>query len=1067
VNWQFTPYMIPLLIAGAVSAAMAALVWRRRAKSGARPMLGLLLAGALWAFGNALELGAVGLGHKVFWANVEYTGIALVPVFWLVFAVQYTDYGRPLRHRDLALLLIVPAITLVLVWTDPLHGLMRRNFSLNTSVPVVVVAKEYGPWFWVHTAYSYLLIGSGAVLILRVLYRSSRIYRGQAAALVAAVLLPWLANVLYLAYPSFVHLDITPIAFVGSGSICAWALMRYGLLDLVPAAHHAVLQGMADALLVVDEERRLVDMNPAAGRILGTEMRQVLGQPIERLAPEGWPLPPLGEAPSETELQATAADRTRWFSALASPLADGRGRVRGWVLVLRDITERKAIEAERERLLGEVERRAAELDATIASMAEGVSIHGPGGEILRASPRAEAMMGLEADGQRLPIAKLLARVPVYRPNGEPYAPSQFPALRALRGETVRGELAVLRDAQGGEHWVSASAAPIRDQEGHVLGAVVTATDITALRRVEQELARSREDLERRVAERTEALQRANEALQQEVAERNGVEQALAAEHRAVETQRRRLRAVLDILPVGVVIVGRNGHIEEANAAATALWRGAPPYVLGAQAAGERHIAARWAASGAPVGWREWATVRALDRGETSAGEEIDVAIGDEHRTLLHYAVPIRDAQEHVVGAVAVDIDITAHKRAERALQALNEALEERIAQRTGELRASESRFRAIFQEAALGIALTDREGRITASNAALEAMLGYRAEELAGLPYDALCPRLVDNGDARREATLYDELVAGARTSYRLERQCRHRDGHLLRVRQVVSLLRGGDGDPGHAVRMLEDVTQQRETEAALLQAEKLAVTGRLAASFAHEIGNPLQSILGVLALVREGLSQEDETFRLLRLAEGELERATDMVRQLRDLHRPSEPAERRPTDIRDLLEAGILLTRRQAQSRGVAVDLEVPEDLPTLAMAPDRMRQVFLNLILNGIEAMPDGGHLRVRTAVTDDPAGVRIDVADTGIGILPEDLPRIFQSFHSTKETGLGLGLFVSHEIVQQHGGYIAVESTPGEGATFTVWLPLEAPGGAAPAEGDAPGDVAEEERDGHGEG
>ena len=113
-----------------------------------------------------------------------------------------------------------------------------------------------------------------------------------------------------------------------------------------------------------------------------------------------------------------------------------------------------------------------------------------------------------------------------------------------------------------------------------------------------------------------------------------MEQALAAEHRAVETQRRRLRAVLDILPVGVVIVGRNGHIEEANAAATALWRGAPPYVLGAQAAGERHIAARWAASGAPVGWREWATVRALDRGETSAGEEIDVAIGDDGLTLL-------------------------------------------------------------------------------------------------------------------------------------------------------------------------------------------------------------------------------------------------------------------------------------------------------------------------------------------------------------------------------------------------------------------------------------------------
>ncbi|NLD71143.1 MAG: PAS domain S-box protein, partial [Chloroflexi bacterium] len=428
-------------------------------------------------------------------------------------------------------------------------------------------------------------------------------------------------------------------------------------------------------------------------------------------------------------------------------------------------------------------------------------------------------------------------------------------------------------------------------------------------------------------------------------------------------------------------------------------------------------------------------------------------VGGEPRTLLNYAVPIRDEQEQVVGAVAVHVDITARKRAERELQALNEILEERVAQRTSELQASEARFRAIFEEAALGIALTDPQGRITQTNPALQAMLGYLPEELTGLTYDALFERHAAGEDGSQdapaqEAALYGELLAGARQSYRLERSLRHRDGRPLRVRVMVSLIRDPAGVPRYAVRMLEDVTAQRETQAALLQAEKLAVTGRLAASFAHEIGNPLQSILSVLSVLRDGMAGQSEDLRLLQVAEEEIVRASNIVRQLRDLHRRSEPAERRPTDLRELLESSLLLTRQQAKSHEVAVHLEVAEDLPRVPLAADQMQQVFLNLILNGIEAMPGGGVLRVRAVRTPGhngaADGVRLDFSDTGAGIAPEDLPRVFESFYSTKPSGLGLGLYVSHGIVQQHGGHITVESAPGQGTTFSVWLPLSAPGG-----------------------
>jgi signal transduction histidine kinase len=121
-----------------------------------------------------------------------------------------------------------------------------------------------------------------------------------------------------------------------------------------------------------------------------------------------------------------------------------------------------------------------------------------------------------------------------------------------------------------------------------------------------------------------------------------------------------------------------------------------------------------------------------------------------------------------------------------------------------------------------------------------------------------------------------------------------------------------------------------------------------------------------------------------------------------------------------------------------VEVVRDVTEDLPWLVLAPDRIKQAFLNLVLNAIEAMPDGGQLRVSTNRTDDPAGVNVSFADTGPGIAPDALPRIFDPFYTTKPEGLGLGLYITRNVVEEHRGRVEVESLLGEGATFTVWLP-----------------------------
>ena len=127
-----------------------------------------------------------------------------------------------------------------------------------------------------------------------------------------------------------------------------------------------------------------------------------------------------------------------------------------------------------------------------------------------------------------------------------------------------------------------------------------------------------------------------------------------------------------------------------------------------------------------------------------------------------------------------------------------------------------------------------------------------------------------------------------------------------------------------------------------------------------------------------------------------------------------------------------------QAQNQKVEIGWEGAEDLPDVAIVRDHVQQVFLNLVLNAVDAMPEGGELQIRASRTQAPAGVAITFADTGVGIPPEELSHIFEAFHSTKKAGVGLGLYVSHTIIQEHGGRIEVQSQEGVGTTFTVWLP-----------------------------
>jgi PAS domain S-box-containing protein len=385
--------------------------------------------------------------------------------------------------------------------------------------------------------------------------------------------------------------------------------------------------------------------------------------------------------------------------------------------------------------------------------------------------------------------------------------------------------------------------------------------------------------------------------------------------------------------------------------------------------------------------------------------------------------PVRDSTGRVIGASKIGRDISDRTRLDN------------------------TRFRlaTIVDSADDAIISKDLNGVIESWNQGAYRMFGYTSEEIVGSSMLRLIPKDLHY----EEDEILRKLRAGERIDH-YETTRLKKNGDLIDVSVTISPIRNSEGRIIGASKIGRDISERKRMEKTLIQAEKLAATGRMAAAIAHEINNPLESLMNLIYLARQNSSRESKTWGYLQTAESELERVSHIARQTMGYYRDNgSPSE---VYLHDLIENVLAVYQSKLLSVGISVESKF-NDLRRISVSRGEMLQVFSNVVANAIDAMRQGGKLtislRKTTALNGD--GIQTIIRDNGIGISQESFERIFEPFFTTKgDLGTGIGLWVTKQLVERRGGQITVTSStePGKsGTSITIYIPFAYPSKAGP--------------------
>jgi len=337
---QFNPLALALLVPTLILGILMVYAWHRRRVRGARGVALLLTAATIYCLGYILEITSTNLPTALFWIHIEYIGIVTEPVFWLVLVLQFSGQQHLLTRRNLALLFVIPAIILLLNFTNNFHHLYYATVGLDTSGLFPLFTFTPGPWYWVNVVTIYIQVLGGSIYLLTRLRHSSNLYRRQATIILIGSLAPITVSSIYLLkLTPWPHVDITPFALTVSGAAMVFGIFRYYLLTLVPIARDILVENMEDGIFILDNEFRIVDSNPAAMTFFDVDGRNPIGQPVESFL-SSYPEVALLCRSKEGTIREFQLG-SRHLSLQLIPLTNRGLSVLGHMLLTRDITNLK------------------------------------------------------------------------------------------------------------------------------------------------------------------------------------------------------------------------------------------------------------------------------------------------------------------------------------------------------------------------------------------------------------------------------------------------------------------------------------------------------------------------------------------------------------------------------------------------------------------------------------------------------------------------------------------------------------------------------------------------------
>ena len=406
--------------------------------------------------------------------------------------------------------------------------------------------------------------------------------------------------------------------------------------------------------------------------------------------------------------------------------------------------------------------------------------------------------------------------------------------------------------------------------------------------------------------------------------------------------------------------------------------------------------------------------------------EVDFKRKDGTRiSVLHTSHARYDQHGKVVGYEGLNVDQTQRKQMER------------------ELKEAHDFMNNIIQSSPNPIMAADTKGNILLWNRAAEETLGYKSEDTIGrMHITSVYPEGVAK-EIMKMMRSPEYGGVGKLRSYPMVYV--RRDGVIIDGNLSAAIIYDARGKAVASVGIFVDLEERlemerklRQTQEQLLQSEKLAAMGRLTSQIAHELNNPLYGIMNTLELMKTEIPPESKRRKILEMALSETVRLSEMLRKMLSFSKPDEE-EKQPANLNTILDEILLLHEKQLREHSIRISSSLAEDLGMVKASKNQLRQVFLNIISNARDAMPEGGTLSVTTRAEGD--NVHIDISDTGTGIRKENLNKIFDSFFTTKDNmkDIGLGLSVCYGFIKDHGGDISVKSEWGSGATFTIILPM----------------------------